>query len=226
MVVKSEVYGGPERIPLSLNPNHFRLRQPDHIWGSNNRFALLSACREIYHDVRPILYGQNDFLLKRPKHQDFNLPRFAPDMPFHLIRSLRIEYPESFGPCEWDLSHVWTHLLEDALVVTSRFRYLERLDLNLDINSNDYSSKYIHRRNYKHIRLWNAFVDQDTRITREIVASLNELNGKKMPSCVRFHFYYTALESNTRTHRVYDHDFNATGLNEIIRGAGIRRRRV
>jgi hypothetical protein len=58
-----------------------RSHSPDNTWGSRNRFALLSTCRQIYHDASPLAYRDNTLRIDRGPHRDFRIPR-----PWYVIR--------------------------------------------------------------------------------------------------------------------------------------------
>jgi hypothetical protein len=171
-------------LDMSLDPTP-RLRPPEDTWGSRNRFALLGTCRQLYHDGAVLAYGDNIFRIERGLHRDLYIPK-APGMPFHQIHYLKLQYPEFFGPCTWDLGHIWEHWLQDALYVTSRFPNLKHLVLQVSYNGSD-------SLNRNDLESWQPLFRgkmnsrRFTKRVKRVVMSLVQINGKRMPECVRIH---------------------------------------
>ncbi|KAF2737981.1 hypothetical protein EJ04DRAFT_561130 [Polyplosphaeria fusca] len=190
--LRNEVY----RLSLSFNTNIRMTLQPtitEHVtrstrWGKDNRLALLAACREIYHEARPVYYGMNTFEIVRGTHRDVSLFR-NPGMPYHLIRNISLLYPIGFGPTIWFFPHVWGHMVDDANKIVSRFNNLDLLKLVTVYFDNPIAA----------MGVWGEGISWDVALervegdnlrhhaqrTQRILLALAEVQGKKMPPCVR-----------------------------------------
>ncbi|KAF2685733.1 hypothetical protein K458DRAFT_16717 [Lentithecium fluviatile CBS 122367] len=103
-------------------------------------------------------------------------------MPFHHIRYLTLRYPRWFGACAWSLAHTWEHWLQDALYLTSRFRHLKHLVLQVSYLGGGLD-------NYSDLELWQPLFQlgimkpkRFTKGVRRVVRGLAQINGKRMPA--------------------------------------------
>jgi hypothetical protein len=167
---------------MSLDPT-LRSFSQSNMWGSRNRFALLSTCRQIYHEASPLAYGDNFFCIVHSVHFGLHIPQ-APGMPFDKIHYLTLTAPNFVEPCTYYLGHTWAHWLQDASCITQRFPNLKRLDLYT--HSDDLNDMCDRDEFWQEI-----FPDPDVPLEMgaehiaEIVARLNRIKGIRMPDCVR-----------------------------------------
>jgi hypothetical protein len=115
-------------------------------------------------------------------------------MPFDKIHYLQLRYPRLFGACAGNLGHTGQHWLQDALYITQRFTNLKHLVLQTSYNTmlslyhNDKDTwEPIFERGTTQPRKWTK------RVTK-VVKALAQINGNRMPACVKIHVDETIVE--------------------------------